>query len=80
MNAKEKAMEVGVQFGMNLLKLVPIEDELARESHILGVLVVFLGVMRSMLGDEYAQGFLGAELDSLESDVPLALFVVPRTQ
>ena len=40
MNAKEKAaMDAGVQFGMNMLKLVPSDDKLAQEAHITGVLV-----------------------------------------
>lgn len=46
LSAAEKAvMDKGVQFGLNMLKLVPADDPLAREAHITGVLVAFMGAM-----------------------------------
>lgn len=80
MNAKEKAaMEEGVQFGMNMLKLVP-EDPLAREAHLTGVLVMFMAAMWGTLGTEYARGFIEAQLRIMEPDVPYERFTAPRVQ
>ena len=57
LSAAEKAkMDQGVQFGMNMLKLVPSDDPLALEAHITGVLVAFMGAMWGTLGTEYARG------------------------
>ena len=71
LRADEKAvMDKGVQFGMNMLKLVPADDPLAREAYITGVLVVFMGAMWGTLGTEYARGFLEAQLRSMEPRVP----------
>ena len=84
MNAKEKAaMDAGVQFGMNMLKLVPSDDKLAQEAHITGVLVAFMGAMWGTLGTEYARGFIGfieAQLRGMEPDVPHERFTAPRVQ
>lgn len=81
MTDSEKAvMDKGVQFGMNMLKLVPADDPLAREAHITGVLVAFMGAMWGTLGTEYARGFLEAQLRSMEPDVPHESFTAPRVQ
>lgn len=78
--ADQAAMDKGVQFGMNMLKLVPADDPLAREAHITGVLVAFMGAMWGTLGTEYARGFLEAQLRSMEPDVPHERFTAPRVQ
>jgi hypothetical protein len=79
LSAAEKAvMDKGVQFGMNMLKLVPADDPLAREAHITGVLVAFMGALWGTLGTEYARGFLEAQLRSMEPDVPSERFTAPR--
>ena len=79
MDAKHKAaMDAGVAFGMNMLKLVP-DDPLAREAHITGVLVAFMGAMWGTLGTEYARGFLEAQLRSMEPDVQSERFTAPRS-
>ena len=81
LSAAEKAkMDQGVQFGMNMLKLVPNDDPVAREAHITGVLVAFMGAMWGTLGTEYARGFLEAQLRSMESDQEHETFLAPRVQ
>lgn len=75
--AENAVMEKGVQFGMNMLKLVPADDPLAREAHITGVLVAFMGAMWGTLGTEYARGFLEAQLRSMEPDVPHERYTAP---
>ncbi len=81
MNSKEKAaMDQGVQFGMNMLKLVPNDDKLAQEAHITGVLVAFMGALWGTFGTEYARGFIEAQLRGMEPDVPHERFTVPRVQ
>lgn len=76
--AEKAMMDKGVQFGMNMLKLVPADDPLAREAHITGVLVAFMGAMWGTLGTEYARGFLEAQLRSMEPDVPHERYTAPR--
>jgi hypothetical protein len=79
LSAAEKAkMDQGVQFGMNMLKLVPNDDPVAREAHITGVLVAFMGAMWGTLGTEYARGFLEAQLRSMEPGVQTETFTAPR--
>ena len=81
LSAAEKAkMDQGVQFGMNMLKLVPNDDPVAREAHITGVLVAFMGAMWGTLGTEYARGFLEAQLRSMEPDQEHETFLAPRVQ
>ena len=81
MTATEKAaMDKGVQFGMNMLKLVPSDDRLAQEAHITGVLVAFMGALWGTFGTEYARGFIEAQLRSMEPDVPNERFTAPRVQ
>jgi len=81
LNAAEKAaMDAGVQFGMNMLRLIPEDDKLAREAHITGVLVAFMGALWGTMGTEYARGFLEAQLRSMESDVQNERFTAPRVQ
>ena len=81
LSAAEKAkMDQGVQFGMNMLKLVPADDPLAREAHITGVLVAFMGALWGTLGTEYARGFLEAQLRSMEPDKEHETFLAPRMQ
>lgn len=63
MTEQEKAaMDAGVQFGMNMLRLVPTDDKLAQEAHITGVLVAFMGALWGTFGTEYARGFIEAQL------------------
>ena len=78
--AEKAAMDKGVQFGMSMLKLIPADDPLAREAHITGVLVAFMGAMWGTLGTEYTRGFLGAQLRGMEPDVPHERFTAPRVQ
>lgn len=78
--ADKVKMDAGVQFGMNMLKLVPNDDPVAREAHITGVLVAFMGAMWGTLGTEYARGFLEAQLRSMEPDVQHERFIAPRVQ
>ena len=79
LSAAEKAvMNQGVQFGMNMLNLVPVDDPLAREAHITGVLVAFMGAMWGTLGAEYARGFLEAQLRGMEPDVPSESYTALR--
>lgn len=81
MDSKEKAaMDAGVQFGMNMLKLVPTDDTLAQEAHITGVLVAFMGALWGTFGTEYARGFIEAQLRSMEPDVPHERFTAPSVQ
>ena len=81
MTEREKAaMDAGVQFGMNTLRLVPADDPLAREAHITGVLVAFMGALWGTLGTEYARGFIEAQLRGMEPDVPCERFTAPRVQ
>ena len=81
MNAKEKAaMDAGVQFGMNMLKLIPNDDKLAQEAHITGVLIAFWGALWGTSGTEYARGFIEAQLRGMEPDVTHERFVPPRVQ
>ena len=81
LSADEKAkMDQGVQFGMNMLRLVPADEPLAREAHITGVLVAFMGTLWGTLGTEYARGFLEAQLQSMEPDVPHERYTAPRVQ
>ena len=78
---KERAaMNAGVQFGMQMLKLVPSEDRLAMEAHITGVLIAFWGALWGSFGSEFARGFIEAQLRSMESDVPSERFTAPRVQ
>jgi hypothetical protein len=74
------AMEAGVQFGMNMLALVPNDDKLAQEAHITGVLIVFMGALWGTLGTEYACGFIEAQLRGMEPDVPHERFISPIVQ
>lgn len=79
LSAADKAkMDQGIQFGMDMLKLVPNDDPVAREAHITGVLVAFMGAMWGTLGTEYARGFLAAQLRSMEPGVPNETFNAPR--
>ena len=81
MTEREKAaMDAGVQFGMNMLRLVPADGPLAREAHITGVLVAFMGALWGTLGTEYARGFIEAQLRGMEPDVPCERFTAPRVQ
>jgi len=81
MTEREKAaMDAGVQFGMNMLRLVPADDPLAREAHITGVLVAFMGALWGTLGTEYARGFIEAQLRGMKPDVPCERFTAPRVQ
>ena len=81
MDAKEKAaMDAGVQFGLNMLRLVPSDDKLAQEAHITGVLVAFMGAMWGTFGTEYARGFIEAQLRGMEPDVSHERFTAPRVQ
>jgi hypothetical protein len=81
MTEREKAaMDAGVQFGMNMLRLVPADDPLAREAHITGVLVAFMGALWGTLGTEYARGFIEAQLRGMKPDVPHERFTAPRVQ
>lgn len=77
-DAEKAKMDAGVQFGMNMLRLVPNDDPVAREAHITGVLVEFMGAMWGTLGTEYARGFLEAQLRSMEPNVPNETFTAPR--
>ena len=81
MTEREKAaMDAGVRFGMSVLRLVPADDPLAREAHITGVLVAFMGALWGTLGTEYARGFIEAQLRGMEPDVPCERFTAPRVQ
>ena len=81
MTDKEKAaVDAGVQFGLNMLMLVPSDDKLAQETHITGVLVAFMGALWGTLGTEYARGFIESQLRSMEPDVPSERFTAPRMQ
>lgn len=81
MTEQEKAvMDAGVQFGMNMLRLVPTDDKLAQEAHITGVLVAFMGALWGTFGTEYARGFIEAQLRGMEPDVPHERFTAPRVQ
>jgi len=77
---EKAAMDAGVQFGMNMLKLVPTDDPLTQETHITGVLVVFMGALWGTFGTNYARGFIDAQLRSMEPDVPHERFTAPRVQ
>lgn len=77
--AEKAAMDAGVQFGMNMLKLVPSDDKLAQETHITGVLVAFMGALWGTLGTEYARGFIEAQLRSMEPGAPSERFTAPPT-
>ena len=78
--AEKAVMDQGVQFGMHMLRLVPADDPLAREAHITGVLVAFMGAMWGTLGAEYARGFLEAQLRSMGPDKEHETFLAPRVQ
>ncbi len=81
MNAKEKAvMDAGVEFGINMLKLVPNDDKLAQEAHITGVLIAFWGALWGTFGTEYARGFIEAQLRGMEPDRPHERWTPPRVQ
>lgn len=81
MDAKEKAaMDAGVRFGMDLLKQLPKGDRLALEAHMTGVLIAFWGALWGTFGTEYAQGFIEAQLRSMEPDKPHELFIEPTVQ
>lgn len=81
LSAAEKAkMDQGIQFGMNMLKLVPNDDKLAQEAHITGVLVAFWGALWGTFGTEYARGFIEAQLRGMEPDQPHERFTPPRVQ
>lgn len=81
LSAAEKAkMDQGIQFGMNMLKLVPNDDKLAQEAHITGVLVAFWGALWGTFGTEYARGFIEAQLRGMEPDQPHERFTAPRVQ
>ena len=76
MTDKEKVlMDQGVQFGMNMLKLVPTDDKLAQEAHITGVLIAFWGALWGTFGTEFARGFIEAQLRGMEPDVPHERYV-----
>lgn len=77
---EQAAMDAGVKFGMNMLKLVPSDDKLAQEAHITGVLIAFWGALWGTFGTEYARGFIEAQLRGMESDVPHERFTAPRVQ
>lgn len=79
-DAEKAKMKAGVQFGMNMLRLVPTDDKLAQEAHITGVLVVFMGALWGTFGTEYACGFLEAQLRGMEPDVPHERLAAPRVQ
>lgn len=79
-DAEKAKMDAGVQFGMNMLRLVPNDDKLAQEAHITGVLVAFMGALWGTFGTEYARGFIEAQLRSMEPEVPHERFTAPRVQ
>ena len=79
-DAEKAKMDAGVQFGMNMLRLVPSDDKLAQEAHITGVLVAFMGALWGTFGTEYARGFLEAQLRGMDPDVPHERFTAPRVQ
>lgn len=81
LSTKDKAaIDAGVQFGMNMLRLVPNDDKLAQEAHITGVLVAFMGALWGTFGTEYARDFLEAQLRGMEPGVPHERFTAPRVQ
>ncbi len=81
MNAKEKAvMDAGVEFGINMLKLVPKDDKLAQEAHITGVLIAFWAALWGSFGTEFARGFIEAQLRGMEPDHPHERWTPPRVQ
>ncbi|GEM_PF-6339668 len=81
LSAAEKAvMDKGVEFGMNMLKLVPTDDALAKEAHITGVLIAFWGALWGTFGTEYARGFIEAQLRGMEPGQPHERFTPPRVQ
>ena len=77
-DAEKAKMDAGVQFGMNMLRLVPTDDKLAQEAHITGVLVAFMGALWGTFGTEYARGFIEAQLRGMEPDQPHERFTAPR--
>ncbi len=78
--AEKAAMDAGVQFGLNMMRLVPTDDRLAMEAHITGVLIAFWGALWGSFGTEYARGFIEAQLRGMEPDVPRERFIAPRLQ
>ena len=81
MNQKEKAaMDVGVQYGLQLLKQLPKGDRIAMEAQITGVLIAFWGALWGSFGTEYARGFIEAQLRSMESDKSHETYNEPTVQ
>lgn len=81
LTASEKAaMDAGMKFGMDMLERLPKGDKLALEAHMTGVLVAFWGALWGTFGDEYARGFIEAQLRGMEPDVPHERFTAPRAQ
>ncbi len=67
MNDKEKAaQDAGIQFAMDVLEQIPKGDRLLLETHMTGVLGVFMGALWGSFGTEYARGFIGAQLRGME--------------
>lgn len=79
-DAEKAKMDAGVQFGMNMLRLVPSDDKMAQEAHITGVLVAFMGALWGTFGTEYARDFIEAQLRGMEHGVPHERFTAPRVQ
>lgn len=79
-DAEKAKMDAGVQFGMNMLRLVPSDDKMAQEFHITGVLVAFMGALWGTFGTEYARDFIEAQLRGMEPDKPHERFTAPRVQ
>jgi hypothetical protein len=77
---EKTAMDAGIEFGMNMLRLVPNDDRLAQEAHITGVLVAFMGALWGTFGTEYARGFIEAQLRGMGPDMTHERFTAPRVQ
>lgn len=79
-NLEKKHREAGIEFAMQLIKKLPTDDTLALECHLTGVLIVFWGALWGTFGDEYATGFIEAQLRGMKSSAPPETYTKPPMQ
>ena len=76
---EQAAIDAGIQFGMQALKQMPRDDPLTVETHLTGVLIVFWGALWGTFGDEYARGFIEAQLRGMQLTRPTDKYIEPPT-
>ncbi len=71
--------DAATKFAMEMLRQIPRGDKHALEAHLTGVLIVFWSALWGTFGTEFARGFIEAQLQGMEPDVPHEKFVEPQS-